>query len=77
MTVCWPADAVDGPRVPPAPVLGRGRSAVWNYNMELAVVAGDAASTSTPVLMKACCRFFRCPLLGVYHCAKSPSMTLA
>ena len=70
MTVCWPANAADGLRVPPAPVLGRERSALWNHRMELVASDGDAAPTSTPMLMKARC-FRCCTLLAVYLSLRS------
>jgi len=59
VTVCWPADAADGPCAPPAPVLGRERSALWNHSMELVASAGDVGQTSMPILMKArCCHCY-------------------
>ena len=52
MSVCWPYDAANGPRVPPALVLGRDRSALWNHCFELGDADADAAAVSTPILMK-------------------------
>ena len=52
MTVCWPSDDANGPRVPPALVLGRERSALWNHRVELSGTDADAVAACTPLLIK-------------------------
>ena len=65
VTVCWPADTAEGLSVPPAPVLDRECSALWNHSMDLkGGAACDAAATSMPILMKARC--YQMTVIAVY-----------